>query len=112
MTENFLLNILPLLSGVLLTISYIPQIVTTFRTKNVEGIDRRFWLLISLSLAGLAVSTGAVWYYKGTYGNFVTEFVNVSLAVTMLVLVFKYRKKPKEEEGVIKNKSGTSGRWN
>lgn len=99
MSEYFLLNILPLLSGLLLTISYVPQIITTVRTKNVEGIDRNFWLLISAALFGLTVSTGAVWYYKGTYGNFITEAVNVSLALTMLFLVMKYRKKNDNSKG-------------
>lgn len=100
--ENFLLNILPLISGAILTVSYVPQIVTTLKTKNVEGIDRRFWALISTALFGLTVSTGAVWYYKGTYGNFITEAVNVSLAVTMLVLVLKYRKKSKNVKETVK----------
>lgn len=91
--ENFLLNILPILSGIVLTISYIPQIATTLKTKNVDGIDRKFWLLITIALTGLAISTGAVWVYKGSYGNFVTELANVLLAGTMLVLVFKYRRR-------------------
>ena len=96
--ENFLLNYLPIISGIILTISYIPQILTTFRTKDVSGIDKRFWLLITIALGGLAVSTGAVWYYTGTYGNFVTEFVNVSLAFTMLILVYKYRNNRRKED--------------
>jgi uncharacterized protein with PQ loop repeat len=90
--ENFLLNLLPLLSGVLLAISYIPQIIETYKTKNVEGINKNFWVLITIALFGLTVSTGAVWYYKGTYGNFIVELFNVGLAATMLVLVYKYRK--------------------
>ena len=96
--ENFLLNYLPIISGIILTVSYIPQILTTFRTKDVSGIDKRFWLLITIALGGLAVSTGAVWYYTGTYGNFVTEFVNVSLAFTMLILVYKYRNSRRKED--------------
>jgi uncharacterized protein with PQ loop repeat len=93
--EHFLLNILPFLSGVLLAYSYIPQIIETVKTKNVEGINKQFWITISLALLGLTISTGAVWYYKGTYGNFIVELFNVSLAVTMLCLVIKYRKKEK-----------------
>lgn len=91
--ENLLLNIIPMLSGVVLAISYIPQIIETLKTKNVEGINKNFWILISLALLGLTISTGAIWYYKGTYGNFIVECFNLILAVTMLVLVFKYRKK-------------------
>lgn len=89
--EYFLLNLLPLIAGILLTISYVPQIMTTVKTKDVSGIDGSFWVLITLALTGLAVSTGAVWYYKGTYGNFITEAVNVALAATMLILYMKYR---------------------
>lgn len=96
--EYFLLNLLPLISGIVLTISYVPQIITTYRTKDVTGIDKRFWILISIALSGLAVSTGAVWYYTGSFGNFITESANAILAIIMLVLVFMYRKR------MIKNK--------
>lgn len=91
--EYFLLNILPLLMGLLFIPTYVAQIIKTIKTKDVNGISPTFWLLISIILLGLTISTGAVWYYKGTYGNFIVEFVNLSLAVTMLVLVAKYRKK-------------------
>jgi uncharacterized protein with PQ loop repeat len=95
--EHFLLNVLPLLSGILLAFSYIPQIVETYKTKRVDGINRNFWIMITLALFGLTVSTGAVWYYKGTYGNFVVELFNVSLAAVMLVLVSTYRKRKETE---------------
>lgn len=91
--EHFLLNVLPFISGVLLAFSYIPQIRTTLKTKNVDGIDKNFWILISAALLGLTISTGAIWYYKGTYGNFIVELFNLGLAIVMLVLVFKYQKK-------------------
>lgn len=94
--KYFLLNLLPLLSGIVLAFSYVPQIITTIRTKNVDGIDKNFWILITIALFGLTVSTGAVWYYTGSFGNFFTEMFNVSLAATMLVLVFRYKKRDKK----------------
>lgn len=96
--QNFLLNVLPFLSGILLAYSYIPQIIQTIKTKDVSGISPSFWTLISLALLGLTISTGAVWYYTGSYGNFIVELFNVGLATTMLVLVFKYRKKGDEKQ--------------
>lgn len=94
--ENFLLNILPISMGVLFIPTYVAQIIKTVKTKDVSGISPSFWILLSIILLGLTISTGAVWYYKGAYGNFVIETINLSLALVMLVLVAKYRKKDDE----------------
>lgn len=101
--EYFLLNLVPLVSGILLAFSYIPQIITTIRTKNVDGIDKNFWILITLALFGLTVSTGAVWYYTGSFGNFAVEAFNVSLATIMLILVTKYKRRDKQKKESDKN---------
>jgi uncharacterized protein with PQ loop repeat len=82
-----------MLSGIVLAYSYIPQIKETRATKNVDGINKSFWILISTALLGLTVSTGAVFYYFGTWGNFVLEIFNFGLAFYMLTLVQKYKKK-------------------
>lgn len=91
--QFFLTNVLPMISGIVLAISYIPQIKETRETKNVEGVNKNFWVLISLALFGLTVSTGAVFCYFGTWGNFILEIFNFGLAFYMLTLVKKYKKK-------------------
>lgn len=91
--EFFLLNLLPLIAGVVLSFSYIPQLRETLKTKNVDGVNKRFWQILCLALFMLVLSTGAIWFYLGTFGNFIVELFNFGLAFWMLILVNKYEKK-------------------
>jgi uncharacterized protein with PQ loop repeat len=99
--EHFLLNLLPTIAGVLLGICYIPQIIRTIKTKNVEGISLSFWIILNFALTFLVINAYVVWKVSGAWGYLVTEIFNEGLAFVMLILVFKYRKKNKK----ILNKS-------
>lgn len=91
--ENFLLNLLPSLAGVVLAFCYIPQIRTTLRTKDVTGIDLRFWVILDLALFMLFLNSIVVFVKFGTWGYMLTEAFNLGLALVMTTLVLKYRKK-------------------
>lgn len=90
--EYFVANLLPSLAGIVLAITYLPQIRTTLKTKDVSGMDVRFWILLVISLSMLLVNSIYVFVAYGDWGYMLTEFANVSLAVVMLILVLKYRK--------------------
>jgi uncharacterized protein with PQ loop repeat len=94
--EHFLLNLLPTIAGVLLGICYIPQIVTTIRTKNVEGISLPFWIILNFALSFLVVNAYVVYLVSGAWGYLVTEIFNELLAFVMLILVIKNRKTNKK----------------
>jgi uncharacterized protein with PQ loop repeat len=90
---NFLLNLLPSLAGIVLAFCYIPQIRTTRKTKDVSGIDLRFWVILDIALAMLFINSIVVFLQFGTWGYMVTEAFNLGLALVMTTLVLKYRKK-------------------
>lgn len=93
MLENFLENYLATVAGVVLAFCYIPQIRTTIRTKNVEGINLSFWLILDVALTLLFINSIVVFVKYGTWGYMVTEIFNLGLALIMTTLVLKYRKK-------------------
>lgn len=90
---NFLLNLLPSIAGIFLGICYIPQIVKTVKTKNVEGMSVQFWIILNIALTMLVINSLVVFKTSGVWGYAVTECFNEGLAFVMLLLVLKYRKK-------------------
>lgn len=98
---NFLLNLLPSLAGIVLAFCYVPQIRTTLKTKNVEGMDLRFWLILDVALSMLFLNAIVVFVQFGTWGYMLTEAFNLGLAVVMTTLVIKYRKK--NHSSIIQN---------
>lgn len=91
--EAFLLNHIATIAGVLLGICYIPQIVKTYKTKNVDGMSVSFWAILNLALICLVINSIVVFQVTGAWGYMVTEIFNEGLAFVMLLMVIKYRKK-------------------
>lgn len=90
---NLLLNWLPTLATVFLTICYIPQIIQTFKTKDVSGLNVKFWIFLNIALSLLFANATVVFIQFHTWGYMLTEFLNEGLALVMLIMVIKYRKK-------------------
>jgi uncharacterized protein with PQ loop repeat len=92
---NFLINFLPSLAGIVLAFCYVPQIRTTLRTKDVSGIDLRFWIILDIALAMLFTNAVVIFINSGfkIWGYMATEAFNLGLAIVVTVLVIKYRKK-------------------
>lgn len=95
--DNFLLNLLPSIAGVILGICYIPQIIKTIKTKNVEGVSLSFWAILNVALTLLVINSIVVFNTTGVWGYMVTEIFNEGLALVMLILVVKYKKKDKKK---------------
>jgi uncharacterized protein with PQ loop repeat len=93
MFTAFLLNSLATVAGIVLAFCYIPQIKQTLKTKDVTGISLNFWIILCVALFLLTVNAGAVFFMTGVWGYLVTELFNLGLALVMLFLVIKYRKK-------------------
>jgi len=93
MLQEFLLNHIASIAGIILGICYLPQIYTTYKTKNVEGMALSFWVLLNIALSCLVVNSIVVYQLTGAWGYMVTEFFNEGLALVMLIMVAKYRKK-------------------
>lgn len=99
--SGFLLDIVPSIATVFLVAAYIPQVVKTFRTKDVSGVSLPFWVLINVALSLLLINAITIYVKFGTFGYLVAEAFNEGLAFVMLVMVLVYRKKDdKTKEGV------------
>lgn len=92
MLEGFLENGIASVATFFLIVAYIPQVVTTYRTKDVRGIDPWFWRLISIALILLWINSLYIFILYGTWGYLLMESFNATLAVAMFVMVEKYRR--------------------
>lgn len=75
---DILINTLNIIVVILFTIAYVPQIVTTFKNGNSDGVSEKFWYFVALSTAislhNLLVTGQAEWYvYLG-------QIINAGLA--------------------------------
>ncbi|WP_033829036.1 PQ-loop repeat-containing protein [Bacillus andreraoultii] len=85
-------TLFPTLSTICVIPSYVPQIVRTLKTKDVSGISTSFWWLIVGYIFFTWGSVIYTWIRTGVMGATLALTVNLASAVTMLVLVLKYRK--------------------
>lgn len=76
---------------------YIPQIITTYKTKNVEGMSLSFWIMLVMALFCFTLNAVVM----GDISYLITQMLNLSLAGVMLVMVMMY-KKPIEVEKPIR----------
>lgn len=96
--ENILLDLIPILSTVFLSLCYIPQIIKIYKTKNVESQSLLFWVLLSIALGLLWTNAFMIFNKFGTYGYLITETFNLGLALVVLAQVIKYKKKDVEND--------------
>ena len=90
---DILLNVVPLLATVFLVICYLPQIIHTVKTKEVEDISLSFFVMLNIALTLLLINSILLFTQNGNFGYVVTYIFNEGLALTMLILILKYRKK-------------------
>lgn len=90
--HNFLLNLLPTIAGILLGVCYVPQIVKTYKTKDVSSMSLAFWIILNCALSFLVINAIEVFITKGVWGLIATETFNEGLALVMLIMVITYRK--------------------
>ncbi|EML6324935.1 PQ-loop repeat-containing protein [Bacillus cereus] len=91
--EKLLLELLPIIATVFLSICYIPQIVKNYKTKDVSSISLWFWVLLNIALTLMFTNAFMIYNKFGTYGYLITETFNLGLAMIVLIQVLVYRKK-------------------
>lgn len=96
MIEYISLTVAPFIATVLMFFVYIPQVMLTYRTKNVEGQDKSFWVVLSIILFCTVVfNCGQVYYKGGEILGVVSQAVNLFFSVLMMIMVYKYNKNKK-----------------
>ncbi|MBO1087199.1 PQ-loop domain-containing transporter [Enterococcus mundtii] len=98
-----LLTIAPLISMIAITISYLPQLKLTFRTKNVKGQSFGFWFLLNIALLGLLMQqVGLIAYLGNTnYSGAITQFANWFFGTLMLIMIIIYRNKDDNDSASV-----------
>lgn len=91
--HSFLMEFLPILATVFLTICYVPQIAKIHKTKDVTSQSLWFWILLCVALGLMFTNAFMIFNAFGTYGYLITETINLGLALTVLGQVVHYRKK-------------------
>lgn len=85
--------IAPTLSTILISIAYIPQIIKTQKTKSVEDLSIGFWILINGFLICMVANATYLLLTADGLGYFITEIVNLTFALVILIQILIYRKK-------------------
>lgn len=88
-----LMNILPIISTFFMVACYVPQVVHTYRTKDVSSISLTFFSLLNIALTLLLVNSILLFTRNGNFGYVCSYICNEGLALTMLIMILKYRKK-------------------
>lgn len=88
-----LMMILPNIATILLVICYLPQLIKTHKTKNVEGMAVWFWILLISSLSLFLIYNILLFIEFGVYMGIITEGANVLFAIIVLIQVLMYRNK-------------------
>jgi uncharacterized protein with PQ loop repeat len=90
--------IAPFLASILITLTYLPQIVKTYKTKKVEDLSVWFWVLLIGFLICMLSNATFLLITAGATGYFITELINFALAAVVLGQILYYRRKKKEKK--------------
>lgn len=90
--EKLLLTYLPIVGTLAMLVSYFPQLILTYTTKNVEGQSLSFWIMLVIGLFSMLMQQIGFIKYKGVkeYTGLIFQVLNTVLALAMLlgVLIF------------------------
>ena len=90
---SLIVNIANVLASIVLAVSYVPQIVSLYKTKNAEGISPSFWYILDLSLLMLFILAVDSFLKTGELGLLIAQGLNLVLALIVTVQVIVYKRK-------------------
>lgn len=93
--KTLLLTVAPMIAMVAITLSYLPQLKMTYKTKDVSGQAVGFWMLLTVALVGTTAQQLGTVLFEGVrnYSGLITQSVNLLFSSIMLFMVTKYRNK-------------------
>lgn len=93
LTSTFVVNIIPSIAGILLAICYTPQLIRTFKTKNVESFSLKFWIILDIALLCFVINALSLLALgSGSYGYLFAELLNLTMSMALTIMIIKYRK--------------------
>lgn len=90
---SLIVNIASVLASIVLAVSYVPQIVSLYKTKNAEGISPSFWYILDLSLLMLFILAIDSFLKTGELGLLIAQGLNLVLALIVTIQVIVYKRK-------------------
>lgn len=94
MDSGVLFNILQLIWGILLTAGYVPQILKTINTKDVDSFSMNYMVLVSIWITLMQMYAIHLYMSTGEWLAFlITNTLSWLCALIMLWLTISYRKK-------------------
>ena len=90
MDLTFIGNFINTIGAIFLVASYIPQISMLLKTKKSDGMSVKFWVILIIGMTGMLIN---MLINKISAFIILTQFLNVVLALIVLLLVLKYKKK-------------------
>lgn len=100
----FAMKVAPFLASCLITITYLPQIWKSHKTKNVDGISLEFWILLNLFLVCMVCNALGLFFVNGTsaIGYLITELINFGFGFWQLILVIIFGKEGRKQAKLAK----------
>lgn len=100
----FATKIAPFLASCLITITYLPQIWRSHKTKNVDGISLWFWILLNLFLVCMVSNALGLFFLNGmsALGYLITELINFGFGFWQLILVIIFGKENRKRARLAK----------
>lgn len=95
---NALVTFASVFSTVLLTFSYVPQVINLYRTKSTKGISMSFWYILDGSLILLFILALDSYFQTGDTGLVIAQFLNLVLALIVTSQVMYYKKQEEKEK--------------
>ena len=83
------LTSLGIISMACFTLAYVPQLLRTYRTRNVQGLSPTYWGII---VAGYVSGVGYIWPFEELWLR-VTYLAGLACASAMLIGYFAFRQR-------------------
>lgn len=77
--------------GIIMALSYFPQMIQVIRTKSSEGISAAFIAMVAFALATFTLNGYVVWKKTGDKGTMVSQLANLIPALILIVLIIIFR---------------------
>ena len=89
---NNLVVLASFFATIVLTFSYVPQVLSLYRRKTAEGISLSFWYILDVSLILLFILALDSYFQTGDTGLVIAQSLNLILALIVTGQVIYYKK--------------------
>ncbi|UDM72688.1 PQ-loop domain-containing transporter [Vagococcus fluvialis] len=90
--EFLLLKVAPNVATILVFVMYLPQILLTYKTKDVKGQSLTFWTTLTVTLGCTVLyQIGTIVFLGAGISGFVSQLANTVFALIIAIMVIIYK---------------------